>query len=752
MPAACIADRKGISMNSKPHHLDGHALRGAALLCLLAGACAAQDSVSRNANGGSGLPGDALRPWTGASQRTNYVVDLTPLSTSGGTPLGIAPIMKSGQVSASRFTAFNGAASISQTLRRDTPFPAASYASWAAPGGGVNSTENNQALVTPVPVSGNATVFGVGFMDFDELLVSATNVFTNQLVGGLIAFDPAAPDRLYVSRIVAAVNNPLGANDRSQFGYGAIDADGNLCFRADSFGASGPATSLLVGDNYFRVKLATRGTTVNVIDNAGATAPSSTDWILQRSSMTHATPACVPQDVAGRPLLVGADFAGSMKLEQSPLTLASTTAHRPASTDHRGAVSVSGRAIFPGSVATAAILARSLTGGGKTDAMSVSGLLPDGSVATARTLKLPATLTDACDSFAWPLGGGDFRHFDSQVTFRGGTGPVSVALDQSGRAVAAAVLHNGGSPLASNPFNAIAAARFNPADPLSAVQWTTIGWVNSTTLTGKELQGDYGADGIPGTADAGEADGQVDATDAPIGRLASMSELGVGLVGPSMSTPTFDAAGNAYFVAAAALKRRTGPQNPFDFKLVVVRGLYDPSSFCYSLEVLAESGQVFAGRNSGRSYRLAALNLADADSISTAAIWSGSAMQQAWNGEDTSSLSPDAPQHLGGLALSARIVYDVDQDGLFNDPTAIGGDVNSVDEAYNVVLYVGNVTPLAPPCPADYNADGGVDGADVEAFFVDWESGSSAADVNFDGGVDGGDLEVFFIAWSNGGC
>ncbi len=127
-------------------------------------------------------------------------------------------------------------------------------------------------------------------------------------------------------------------------------------------------------------------------------------------------------------------------------------------------------------------------------------------------------------------------------------------------------------------------------------------------------------------------------------------------------------------------------------------------------------------------------------------------MQQAWNGEDTSSLAPDAPQHLGGLVLSARIVYDVNEDGLFNDPTGVGGDVNSVDEAYNVVLYVGNVTPLAPPCPADYNADGGVDGGDVEAFFFDWEAGSSNADVNFDGGVDGGDLEVFFNAWSNGGC
>ncbi|MBS0195269.1 MAG: hypothetical protein JSR77_00765 [Planctomycetes bacterium] len=57
-----------------------------------------------------------------------------------------------------------------------------------------------------------------------------------------------------------------------------------------------------------------------------------------------------------------------------------------------------------------------------------------------------------------------------------------------------------------------------------------------------------------------------------------------------------------------------------------------------------------------------------------------------------------------------------------------------------------------PPCPADYNGDGGVDGTDVQAFFADWEAGVPGADVNGDGGVDGTDVEVFFAAWSNGGC
>lgn len=60
---------------------------------------------------------------------------------------------------------------------------------------------------------------------------------------------------------------------------------------------------------------------------------------------------------------------------------------------------------------------------------------------------------------------------------------------------------------------------------------------------------------------------------------------------------------------------------------------------------------------------------------------------------------------------------------------------------------------LTPPrCIADFNEDGGVDGADVEAFFEAWENGGTAADVNDDGGVDGSDVEYFFERWSDGGC
>jgi hypothetical protein len=57
-----------------------------------------------------------------------------------------------------------------------------------------------------------------------------------------------------------------------------------------------------------------------------------------------------------------------------------------------------------------------------------------------------------------------------------------------------------------------------------------------------------------------------------------------------------------------------------------------------------------------------------------------------------------------------------------------------------------------PPCPADFNRDGGVDGADIEAFFMAWQAADPDADVNQDGGVDGSDVEVFFVSWQNGGC
>jgi hypothetical protein len=59
---------------------------------------------------------------------------------------------------------------------------------------------------------------------------------------------------------------------------------------------------------------------------------------------------------------------------------------------------------------------------------------------------------------------------------------------------------------------------------------------------------------------------------------------------------------------------------------------------------------------------------------------------------------------------------------------------------------------FARGCAADFNFDGGVDGADVSEFFAKWEAGEPCADVNEDGGVDGADVSWFFGVWEAGGC
>jgi hypothetical protein len=55
-------------------------------------------------------------------------------------------------------------------------------------------------------------------------------------------------------------------------------------------------------------------------------------------------------------------------------------------------------------------------------------------------------------------------------------------------------------------------------------------------------------------------------------------------------------------------------------------------------------------------------------------------------------------------------------------------------------------------CVADFNQDGGVDGADCGAFFFAWENAEPRTDVNHDGGIDGSDVSAFFEQWESGGC
>jgi len=106
-----------------------------------------------------------------------------------------------------------------------------------------------------------------------------------------------------------------------------------------------------------------------------------------------------------------------------------------------------------------------------------------------------------------------------------------------------------------------------------------------------------------------------------------------------------------------------------------------------------------------------------------------------WNNEPfRSNRAPDGP----GL------------DGSVAGWTLAGGDRG----AYRIALRGASVRGACScsPCIADFDANGGVDGADVEGFFTSWSRGDVCGDVNEDGGVDGPDVEEFFTSWSQGLC
>jgi hypothetical protein len=79
------------------------------------------------------------------------------------------------------------------------------------------------------------------------------------------------------------------------------------------------------------------------------------------------------------------------------------------------------------------------------------------------------------------------------------------------------------------------------------------------------------------------------------------------------------------------------------------------------------------------------------------------------------------------------------------------GNVNYATMLSNLVSWVAD-EGFCPVCPADFDQDGGVTGADVSAFFGQYEEGASCADTDLDGGVSPADIATFFVAFEAGGC
>jgi hypothetical protein len=723
------------------------------LVGCFAGFAMAQDSVS---NLGTGLPGDGLSPWDSSLQCKEYVVDLSPFVGSKGTGFMIGPILKSSKTSSSFFGSLPSASTLSREIV-PAPYAAGSYAEWVAtPGAGVNPQTNNPAAMIPAP-QGNSLQFSAALAEF-----STTDAFSsyNAVVGVVANINPNDPNRLYVKRVAAATNSAQNNEDRSQFGIGGVTAQGDVMFRADGFGSTGP--NPLSGNNIFRVGMLDRDCgVINYADSNGLNDTASGDWLVQNSGTTFNIPNVSPDGATAGWKFLGSDFNAQYAYgDTSPVTI--TGAHLTSATDHRAAVAymTQNGACFGGPGGTAAVLGKSNSGGGRTDQINVWGIELDASVTPGSqlALKLPTTMTDnetgeVFDPNFGPAGAGILGAFDgyhSQTAFRGGTSLVALQKDPyaaNDTLLAAATVYRDsqGGAFQNDEFQYIAMARTECG---GRTEWAVVAYNVDAVLnfdSGKEI---------------------CDAAGNPIGILSELPLVTGGSPnGPSISAPAIDAAGNVWFISAVALTHfKDGTVRPMgtDYDSALIRAIYDPATFSYKLELVLELGEVLQGRNSGLPYQIQFMPIADSNSISSQTVFSSSVAEQAYLGGTPSPLLPaSASNWLGGFVIGVEYVYDVDGDEDFEDPTGSGGNPASDDEAYNGLLYI---TANPDFTCGDVNCDGFVNSFDIDPFVlavlnptqyaIQFPNCSIAtADINADGLANSFDIDPFVAAvLSGGGC
>lgn len=638
----------------------------AALVLGLAWPALAQDSVSRQ----QGLPGDAVSAYSATEQVNTYIVDLREFRTDWGTKFGIAPIVKASNDSATPVAFFThqiSSQAISSTQRSGAPFPFPTYSVWNGPGFGVNNNTSLNFAGTPVDASRFA-----GFQSAVAFAEFGGN--SNNIITALVNYQRRDPSRLYVSRIVGAVNGDNGTCNLAQVGLGHVDSDGNVAFRCDNFGtAAGCGRATVVNNNYFRVSAGDRNPgALNVLNSLGGSDGAATTRVLSGSGTVHNVCNIVPEQVAGRPIVLGSNFNNQYVREQVAGSVTSDGTHfAPGVTDQRGSLGYTSRDFpFLSSVnGVAGMLTKTTGSGGPTENINLWGLAGNGSVTGTLLLTLPESIdmVDPCTGFSPSFvgpGRNEFNHYGSQAAFRGNS-QVAIGMDQEDRLLVAATADYP-TPGLNNPLNYIAVAR---TDAGGNTEWVVAAY-----------------SGDPGTSKGKPI------LDGPGGNIVGYQTLlsnvtGGAPLGPSMSSPAFDSVGNIWFLSAIEIPFEGGS----DFGSGLIRGVYDPANFCYDLELIFETGDVFRGVNSTRNYQIRFLSIADNDSISSGTFFAGNVNQAPHAGGDVSEIATRSPLTCGGVVVSAQIVYDVNQDGDFVRVTGSGGDPLSPDQEYNALLYVGSV-------------------------------------------------------------
>lgn len=715
----------------------------------LAATAMAQDSVSAF----NGLPGDAVNAYQDGSdtrQVVRFVVDLPAKSSSWLSSYALGPVVKASKSSAGGyFDQLIGSVAASNRFGSGGFFTNDAYGFWtASPGTGVNVPQNTAWSNSFLGQNRTGQQFGLAFMEYgagsDGAFGSGDD--ENSVIGAVVNFQYRRPNRLFVQRIAALHNKSTAASSgTASMGVGGVDSAGNVHILADGYSMTVPQR--LNVRALIRANLAARQTSVvNQVLGSGVNVlyTDAAPMTTVRASTTMQTVPTIISAVTpgglGRPVMLATDLANNYVFEGSAGSSTLSTAYLPGGTGSpRGSLAFVPQVFAPvaasvNPIGTAATLIRT-DSNTKTRGIQVFGVSSSGTVGGQLTLALPtlnADLFDRDDSFNpgtahGALSGHEFTHYASQASFRGGNSQVAMVQLQGGDVLVAATVaaNGGGSNLPQTQDNYIAVARVPAAG--GTPTWTLAAHTGTAAgFAGGQSKAIYGRSTAGGPLTI-------------IGRLARYTEVfGSAANGPSISSPALDRAGNAYFISTIALTGGSGTT----FTTGLLRANFDPATNGYKLELLASVGDVLPGVNSGRNFQIQYLGVADADSVDSGSVFSSSVIQDGIAGASPASAAYGSSLSLGALAVRAKIVYDINADGVYADPSGSSSGSTSPDQAYNVVMA------LMPRVPvADFNRDGVIAVSDVFDFLNAWFASGPGADWNGDGTITVTDIFEFLNDW-----
>ncbi len=693
----------------------------------------AQDSVSNNGAPQALGDSDALSPWDGASANTNYILNLTPFTSSWGTTFATAPLAKSSRSASGFESSLLGAQAISRNVidAENT----STFSAWRVAGQGTHATEND----APSSVLAPAQLKQFGFV-FTEFATSDVASNVANIIGGVANVFPNNSCKLYVNRVVAMTNSSTGTTNSAALNIGTVDASGNIAIRADDFGALGPDP--ILGNNIVIVDTQSRSAVVNQLSRiagvlTAADAAATTLTSIMANGDAHSTPGLIPEDDGG-PVYIGTNFNDEYVYNNGAST---DLTHLPGLTTQRGTLAYSSTPLFGG--ATAVGSAGTLAKSGDpftspTRSFSIWDVDATGAiVGTATAYHAPTGLDDPCetgDDAVWNAAFSEIDHYHSQVPFNGGNSPLALGQDQSGSLLAAGIAYLTGGD--QDETNGIAVLRDTDPGAAGGESWSLAAWNGDPNFIFTEFgRGKPVLDGPGGNV---------------IGYMSTLFESTDGVVlGPSISGCSFDSVGNLWFVSPVEFPN-PDDGNIYDaanIRVTLLRAVYNANGggggeACWELEAVMSSGDVFHGANSDTDYLVGFINIADSNSVASGTLWSQNSSQEAYAGMSTVGMATSDARASAGVLLSTSIVYDSDNDGMFSFDSEL---IANGDESYNVIMYIG---ANAGVC-ADLNSDNVIDTADLGTLIAQFGTAGASADLNCDGVVDTADLGSLIAEFGN---